>query len=255
MSDSVAGVVLAAGRGERLRPLTLRRPKALCPVADVPLVDLALGRLDGVVDSVAVNVHHGRAAMEEHLAGRVHLSIEAEAPLGTAGGVARLRSWLDGRAALVLNVDAWCPGKVDRLLEGWDGSRIRVLVAGEDQLGPRSRVAGALLPWSTVEPLEPVPSGLWEVSWRRALSDGRLEALRHDGPFVDCGTPADYLAANLQASGGTSVVGAGAMVEGELVRSVVWAGATVHRGERLVDAVRDDRGGTVLVRRAGPVTS
>jgi NDP-sugar pyrophosphorylase family protein len=252
MSDSVAGVVLAAGRGERLRPLTIRRPKALCPVANVPLVDLAIGRLKGLVGGVAVNVHHGRAAMEAHLAGRVHLSIEADEPLGTAGGVARLKPWLDGRAALVVNADAWCPGRLDELLDGWDGERMRLLVAGEDRLGPRSRVAGALLPWSAIEPLDPVPSGLWEVCWSQALETGRVEVARHDGPFVDCGTPADYLAANLQASGGASVVGVGAVVEGELVRSVVWAGGTVRRGERLVDAVRDDRGGTVFVRGAWP---
>ena len=56
--------------------------------------------------------------------------------------------------------------------------------------------------------------------------------------FVDCGTPADYLRANLAANGGQSVVGPGAVVDGELVRSVVWAGAHVRAGERLVDAIR-----------------
>jgi hypothetical protein len=58
------------------------------------------------------------------------------------------------------------------------------------------------------------------------------------GPYFDCGTPADYLAANLEASGGRSVVGAGARVDGELVRSVVWPGGVVHRGERLVESIR-----------------
>ncbi|MDP9006189.1 MAG: sugar phosphate nucleotidyltransferase, partial [Actinomycetota bacterium] len=42
MADSLAALVLAAGKGERLRPLTLIRPKALCPVANVALVDLAI---------------------------------------------------------------------------------------------------------------------------------------------------------------------------------------------------------------------
>ena len=245
-------MVLAAGRGERLRPLTIHRPKALCPVGDAPLVDLAIARLVPFVDAVAVNVHHGREAMEAHLAGRVHLSIEADEPLGTAGGIAHLQPWLAGRAALVVNADVWCPGGLSPLVEGWDGERTRLLLVGEDRLTPHSQVAGALLPWSAVVPLQPVPSGLWEVSWRAALDEGRIEVVRHDGPFLDCGTPADYLAANLEASGGASVVGAGAKVEGELLRSVVWPGAVVRAGEHLVDAIRHDRGGTVLVRaRAG----
>ena len=85
MRTGIAGVVLAAGAGTRLRPLTLLVPKALCPVAGVPLVDHALARLEGRVADAAVNVHHGRALMEEHLHGRVHLSIEAgEAPLAAA---------------------------------------------------------------------------------------------------------------------------------------------------------------------------
>jgi len=241
-------VVLAAGRGERLRPLTTLRPKPLCPVAGVPLVDLALARLAGSVDGVAVNVHHGRALMEAHLAGRVHLSAEVEAPLGTAGALGQLRGWLDGRAALVVNSDAWCPGDVRALADGWDGERIRVLVAGDDELRSRSNVAGALMPWSDVAALPAEPSGLWEVSWRAAHGAGRLEVVRHDGPFVDCGTPGDYLRANLQASGGASVVAEGATVAGALVRSVVWSGASVRAGERLVDAIRYDRERTVLVR-------
>jgi NDP-sugar pyrophosphorylase family protein len=256
MEHIVAGVVLAAGLGRRLRPLTRQRPKALCPVGEVPLVDLALERLAPVAagtEAVAVNVHHHRELVEAHLRGRAHLSIEAPEPLGTAGALGQLRGWLDGRAALVVNADAWCPGSVAPLVEGWDGERLRVLVVGADHLGPEGAVAGAVLPWSEVARLRPEPSGLWEVSWRAALADGRLEAVRHDGPFVDCGTPERYLEANLQASGGGSVVGAGALVEGRVVRSVVWPGEVVGVDELLVDAVRHDGGRTLLVRRPGPV--
>ena len=64
MADSLAAVVLAAGAGARLRPLTRIRPKALCPVANVPLVDGAIDRARHVTPSVAVNVHHGRALLE-----------------------------------------------------------------------------------------------------------------------------------------------------------------------------------------------
>ena len=66
--------MLAAGAGERLRPLTRLRPKPMCPLGDRPLVDHALERFVGVTDAVAVNVHNGRALLESHLAGRVHLS-------------------------------------------------------------------------------------------------------------------------------------------------------------------------------------
>jgi MurNAc alpha-1-phosphate uridylyltransferase len=249
MSDSVAGVVLAAGMGERLRPLTLLRPKALCPVANIPLVDLALDRVAPSVGEIAVNVHHHRTALEEHLAGRVHCSVE-DVPLGTAGALGRLRGWIDGRAVVVVNADVWCPRGVDPLLEGWDGERLRVLVVGDERLRPgkQSRVAGALMPWAEVAALEPEPSGLYEVSWRAAFEAGRLEVLRYDAPFVDCGTPGEYLRANLEASGGESVVAEGAPVEGEVVRSVVWSGAWVRAGERLVDAIRYERDRTVLVR-------
>jgi N-acetyl-alpha-D-muramate 1-phosphate uridylyltransferase len=59
-----------------------------------------------------------------------------------------------------------------------------------------------------------------------------------DAVAIDCGTPADYLAANLHASGGESVVGAGATVLGRLERCVVWDGAYVGPGETLREVVR-----------------
>jgi NDP-sugar pyrophosphorylase family protein len=248
MHDSLAGVVLAAGIGQRLRPLSLARPKALCPVGGVPLVDLALDRVAPFCSEVAVNVHAGRVAMLDHLGCRVHISLEAECPLGTAGALGNLRGWLDGRDALVVNADAWCPGSPESLVQGWDRRCIRLLLVGEDELRPSSRVAAALMPWGELAGLSAQPSGLYEVSWLPAAVDGRLEALCHDGPFVDCGTPADYLAANLAAGGGASVIGEGAVVLGTVERCVVWDGAVVGPREHLVDAIRTDTGITVLVR-------
>src|SRR5439155_26439775 len=91
--SELAAVVLAAGAGTRLRPLTWLRPKPLCPVDNVALVDLAMDRVSGVSGpgGVAVNVHHGRSAMEAHLADRVHLSVEEPEALGTAGALGNLR--------------------------------------------------------------------------------------------------------------------------------------------------------------------
>jgi len=245
--------VLAAGAGTRLAPLTALRPKALCPVGNVPLVDLAVARAERLTDAVAVNVHHGRVAMERHLAGRVHLSIEAEEALGTAGALGFLRDWIDGRAALVTNADAcYAPDGLDALVAGWDGDRVRLLVVDDERstngFGPGSRVVGALHPWADVRTLSPEPAGLYERSWRRHREAGDLDVVWHRGPFVDCGTPAAYLQANLMASEGASVVGAGASVEGTLVRSVVWPGAVVRTGEVLVDAIRPNDRITVLVR-------
>lgn len=241
-------MVLAAGAGTRLRPLTAVRPKALCPVDGVPLVDLAVDRVLPVVDEVAVNLHHGRGPLEAHLGGRVHLSIEEPVALGTAGAVGALRDWIDGRPTVIANADAWCAGGMEALVDGWDGERVRILVPGGGPLGPRSLIAGSLLPWAFARDLRAEPTGLYESVWRDAVAAGRLETVALDGPFVDCGTPAAYLTANLAASGGRSVVAPGAQVDGDLVRSVCWEDAVVDRGETLVDAIRFSRRRTVLVR-------
>jgi MurNAc alpha-1-phosphate uridylyltransferase len=246
--DGVVGVVLAAGSGSRLRPLTSVRPKPLCPVGNVPLVDLALERVVEAVDEVAVNLHHGGDLIDAHLPPGVHRSWERDGPLGTAGALGHLREWIDGRRVLVVNADAWCPGSLAGVTSGWDGERIRLLLAAEDDLHPTSRVAGALLPWPDVAGLGSEPSGLYEASWRAAHAEGRVEVVRHDGPFVDCGTPAQYLAANLAASGGESVVEPGAVVDGVLSRCVVWREAVVDRAESLSQAIRFGERATVLVR-------
>ncbi len=245
----IAGVVLAAGAGTRLAPLTQHRPKALCPVGGVPLVDLAVERVREVTDAVAVNVHHGREAMLTHLGDRVHVSLEEPVALGTAGAIGALRAWLDGRGAVVVNADAWCPGGLPALLDGWDGERVRVLVAGGGALDGSSLIAGSLLPGAVAATIDARPAGLYEAVWRDALAAGRLETVVHTGPFVDCGTPATYLAANLAASGGTSVVSPSARVLGRVVRSVCWEEAVVRADEVLTDAIRFSRRGTVLVRR------
>ena len=243
----LAAVVLAAGAGTRLRPLTWLRPKALCPVGNVPLVDWSVGWARSVTNAVAVNVHHGRAAMESHLAGRVHQSIEEPEALGTAGGVANLKEWVNGRAVLTLNADSWHDADIDEFVRGWDGERVRVLLAS-DEFGPRARVVASLLPWGEVEVLEVRPTGLYEVVWRPAHEQGRLDVAHHGGVFVDCGTPRDYLAANLASSEGHSVIGAGASVDGNVKESVVWPGAVVRANEKLVRAIRTDDRMTVLVR-------
>lgn len=248
--------MLAAGAGSRLAPLTDLRPKALCPVANRPLVDLAIERVRTVTDAVAVNVHHGADQVRAHLASvdddrAVHVSVEKSEALGTAGALGALRDWIDGRDVLVVNADTWAPGQLGGAISGWDGGRNRVVVHGADEFGPTALIAGCLMPWAEVVRLEPVPTGLFEMVWRRCEQEGSLDVVRHEGPFVDCGTPADYLAANLAAAAlaggsvvdptavlddeivGLCVVGAGARVSGPIEDSVVWPGVSVGAGRRL----------------------
>jgi NDP-sugar pyrophosphorylase family protein len=241
VTDELAAVVLAAGAGTRLRPLTEILPKALCPVDNVALVDLAIDRVRPITPRIAVNVHHGRPQMEAHLNGRVHLSVEAPDVLGTAGALGQLRDWIGGRPTIVVNADAWHRFDLSVLLKGWDGERVRLLVVDDPargDFGPWRQCGASIMPWSEIRELPATFGGLYEACWGPRWAEGRLDLKPCAGPFFDCGTPADYLAANLAASGGKSVVGKDARVEGELVRSVVWPGGVVHRGERLVDSIR-----------------
>jgi mannose-1-phosphate guanylyltransferase/MurNAc alpha-1-phosphate uridylyltransferase len=268
----LAAVVLAAGEGRRLRPLTTLRPKPLCPLGASTGLDDALGRLaaagfTGPAD-VAVNAHHLAEQVTAAVGDRAFLSVEQPQALGTAGALGALRGWLDGRAVVVSNADAYLAGPdpagpdlagpdpagddpLGRLLDGWTGERPRLLTVRDPERGDFGdlRFAGlSLLPAAAAALLRPEPTGLYEAVWR----DGEPELVEFGGTFVDCGTPRDYLDANLHRSGGASVVGAGAVVAGRLTRSVVWPGAVVGPDEHLVDAVRTDTGLTVVSTPPGP---
>lgn len=281
----LACVALSAGAGRRLAPLSYELPKALCPVANVALLDRAIDRLAGVLASsggaadatgIAVNVHHHAALIETHLAREsidVHVSREAPEALGTAGALGALRPWIAGRDVLVTNTDAWLGGasqpRLDGFFEGWDGERVRLLCVRDGERGDFGdlRYAGVcLMPAARAAALEATPSGLYERCWRGDLAAGRLDLVEHAGPFIDTGTPLDYLRANLAevaASGGSlvdesarigpeavverSVVGADAQIEGRVSDAVVWAGAEVRKGELLDRGVRSCRF-SVLVR-------
>jgi len=205
-------VVLAAGAGTRLRPLTDRLPKALCPVGGRALVDWAIDRLRPHVSRVAVNAHHRREQLQAHLSDQpVYLSIEEPVALGTAGALGRLREWIDGAPVLLTNADAWCPGPdpLAVLVDDWaDETRPRLLSqpAGSRRrdFGELRYLGSALLPWWAVRDLEPVPSGLYEVSWARLHDEGALDLVVTTEDWIDCGTPADYQEANARASGSHS---------------------------------------------------
>ena len=257
MDRDLAGLVLAAGAGTRLAPLTATLPKALCPVGTVPLVDHGLARIGPHVVGSAVNLHHGADLLDAHLPPAVHRSTEQPEALGTAGALGALRPWIDGRGVLVTNADAWFGPSLDlaTFVGAWDGERARLLCVRDPARGDfgELRYCGvALLPWAQVARLAAVPSGLYEVSWRAERAAARLDLVETDAPFVDCGTPAEYLRANLLASSGEAVVDPGADVGAgaQVRRSVVWAGAQVRPGEQLVDAIRTPEV-TVAVRWIG----
>lgn len=309
MSDRprVAAVVLAAGEGRRLRPLTEAVPKALCPVGNVPLLDLALRRLAELgfegTDQVAVNAWYLAPQLGAAVAGRAYVSVEdGTHPLGTAGGLAHLRDWLDGRGVLAINADAYLAGgDLGALLHGWDGYGTRLLgvpaAAGQaGEFGPYCFAGASLLPWHRVARLAPAdePTSLVLDVWRPAERAGELRVVEYGGTYLDTGTPKGYLAANLHAAasaanttvpatavraintagtlktGGAgtpgpagpyagivapdalvtgsvsfSVIGAGAQIAGQVSRCVVWPGGTVAAHERLSDAIRYGRSGTV----------
>lgn len=261
----MCAVVLAAGLGTRLRPLTQVRPKALCPVGNVPLLDRVLDLLAGIglagPERVAVNASWLADQVIAHVAGRATVSVEPDRPLGTTGGLVKLREWIDGRAVLVGNADAYLSGAgIDAILAGWDGATVRLLgtAAAGDVDGTFSGAAFAgfsLLPWSRVASLDPAAGELVRSVWRPAEASGALDVVPYPGLFLDTGTLASYLAANRHAAsraGGNliaasatvtgscreSVIGPEATVAGSLTGCVVWPGARVAAGEVLADAVR-----------------
>jgi len=188
--------VLAAGRGERLRPLTDTTPKALLPVRGKPLVDHAIERLRLKVAEIAVNAHWLHEQLEEHLRDRdVHVSVEQPEALGTAGALGNLRDWIGGRNVIVTNADAWYHAEPPSL----PGVRVELLAVDQGRpadFGNWQYAGMCHMPWSAVKDLEPVPTGLYEVCWRQAWEANNLELVPYTGTFIDCGTPDDYARAN-----------------------------------------------------------
>jgi N-acetyl-alpha-D-muramate 1-phosphate uridylyltransferase len=221
----VRAMVLAAGKGLRLRPITLSRPKPLVEVGGQTMLDGVLDRLadTGVAEAV-VNAHYLGQMIESHLQGRtrprIHLSHE-EALLETGGGVKKALPLLGEEPFFVINGDIlWRDGKVPalrRLAEAWDGARMDALLLLQptatavgyeglgdfvmDQLGRlRRREEGEVAPFlfAGLQILSPglfagTPDGPFSLNliYDRALAAGRLYGLRHDGAWYHVGTPED----------------------------------------------------------------
>ena len=221
-----AAIVLSAGRGERLRPITDTLPKPLVPVAGRALLDHAIDRLEAAgIATVVVNTHHLAGQISAHLAARpgprILISHEAEQALETGGGIARALPLLGDEPFFAVNSDSlWLDGKVPaltRLARAWDDARHDALLllqrtatavgydsqTGDfllDQLGvPRWRRQGEVAPYlyagvQLLSPrlfrdVRPEPFSV-RALWRRAIEDGRLDAIVHDGEWYHVSTPA-----------------------------------------------------------------
>lgn len=130
-------MILAAGLGTRMRPLTDRMPKPLVPVAGKPLLDHVLDRLaEAGVSSAVVNVHYLPDQIVQHVASRnlprVTISDERDLVLGTGGGVVKALPLIGDAPFYHLNADTmWIDGvqpNLLRLAEAFDSSRMDILL-------------------------------------------------------------------------------------------------------------------------------
>ena len=271
-------MILAAGLGTRLRPLTDILPKPLVPVGDRPMLSHVIDRVRAAgCAPIVVNAHHHAAAIARACAelGAV-VSREDDDLLGTAGGLSRARALLDDGDVLVHNGDVLASAPLVDLLDAHRerGSAATLLVvpraAGEGNVGFDDGGTVVRLRKETFADGESRGgefTGIHVVSSRIELPERgcmvgdvympRLRAEIADlcvyyasefpNAFVDVGSPAGYLAANLDwlashdldAYIGSdvvidphvtidhSIIGEGARVEGEgvLARCVVWPGA------------------------------
>ncbi len=120
-------LIFAAGLGTRLRPLTDIMPKALVPVAGVPMLERIIRKLQASgIDQICINTHHFAAMIEEFIeensgfGAEISISREEKEPLETGGGIRHARGFLEGGSFLVHNVDilsnmdlAWFAGQVE----------------------------------------------------------------------------------------------------------------------------------------------
>jgi len=115
-------MILAAGLGTRLRPLSLIRPKILTPVGGTTVLDFWLCRLrDAGVEAVVINAHHLHEQLVAAVKNRtwplpVHVQVEPEL-LGTGGGIANVLPFFEGQPFLVVNGDILCDAPLRDLIE------------------------------------------------------------------------------------------------------------------------------------------
>ncbi len=221
-----SAMVMAAGLGKRMRPLTATRPKPLVRVAGKALIDHSLDRIEAAgVGHVVVNVHYLADALEAHLAAQkrsftISISDERDQVLETGGGMVRALPQLRGDPILIVNSDnIWTDGPEDsiqHLVRHWDGDKMDALLLlirqasatghggrGDFHMDPAGKLSrrrpGRIAPFvytgiQLISPrlLDDAPEGPFSTNilWDRAIAAGRLYGLSHMGQWFDVGTPA-----------------------------------------------------------------
>ncbi|RST30848.1 nucleotidyltransferase family protein [Sphingomonas ginkgonis] len=218
-------MVMAAGLGKRMRPLTATRPKPLVELAGQALLDHVLDRLRAAgIAKVVVNVHYLADSLEAHLKARsggleVQVSDERELLLETGGGLVKALPMIDEDPFFAINSDNfWVDGPTDTLkllASHWDGARMDALLllvpqarAGnhsglgdfhmdcEGRLRRRTRSKVAPFVYTGIQIvsrrlLRDAPDGPFSTNilWDRAIDEGRCFGAVHQGLWFDVGTP------------------------------------------------------------------
>ena len=218
-------MIMAAGLGKRMRPLTATKPKPLIEVNGKALLDHVLEKLrEAGVRKVVVNVHYLADALEAHLASRNHglevvISDERGLLMETGGGLIKAAPLIDCDPFLALNSDnLWIDGPADTLkllASQWDDTRMDALLLlvpqaralnhrgmGDfhmDRVGrlrrrDRSHVAPFVftgVQMISKRLLRDAPEGPFSTNilWDRAIDEGRCFGAVHQGLWFDVGTP------------------------------------------------------------------
>lgn len=221
---SDTAMVLAAGLGKRMRPLTAHQPKPMVRVSGKPLIDHALDRLSeaGVARAV-VNVHYLADALEAHVLARTapQVTVSDERPqlLETGGGMLKAlpflpdpffclnadNIWLDGPVNAFAELSKrWQPAEMDALLLVVSHARAANFSgAGDFHMDPEGRLArrteGRIAPFIFTgiqlvahRLLRDAPTGPFSTNllWSRAIEEGRLFGIAFGGQWFEVGTPA-----------------------------------------------------------------
>ena len=223
-------MVLAAGLGKRMRPLTDMRPKPLVPVAGKALIDHVLDKLGNAgVTRAVVNVHHRADQIEAHVQSRTRprivISDERGELLDTGGGVVKALPHLGSAPFFHMNSDTlWLEGvtpNLSRLAAQFDNARMDILLLlastatsigyegrGDFNMAPDGRLSRraerqvAPFVYAGAAVLSPAifadaPKGAFSLNqlFDRAAEASRLYGLRLDGTWMHVGTPASIQAA------------------------------------------------------------
>jgi len=226
MTIARTAMVLAAGYGERMRPLTDRMPKPLVPLAGRALIDHVLDRLAAAgVETAVVNVHYLPEQIEAHMrerAGRPPKTIvadERDLLLDTGGGAKKSLPLLGAGPFFIHNSDSvWSEGvtpALPHMLRLWDPERMDCLLLlaplstsigyaarGDFDMAPDGRLtrrgerqvvpfAFAGVSLCSAKLFDDAPEGVFSLNalWDRALAEGRLYGVRLDGRWMHVGTP------------------------------------------------------------------